>query len=187
VPAASFRLSGLRTPPLPTNAQQLQQGIDPHPSALIAARTAAADVWMTALLLAAGVVCLACSAALVNPVGLPGGCMAGALALLLVLHGRGMGSFWQRLALIVPGALSAVGLLVGAAVAVAPQQRLSLLAGLFATAAALAIASWTVPGRRMVPYWGRAAELLHSMAAVSLLPLALWVLGVYGMLRSLNI
>lgn len=44
-----------------------------------------------------------------------------------------------------------------------------------------------MPGRRLVPYWGRAGELLHSAAAVSLLPLALWVLGVYGMLRSLDL
>lgn len=187
VPAMSFRLSGLRTPPLPTNAQQLQQGIDPHPSAEVAARTDIADIWMTALLAAAGLICLACSAALVHPIALPGGCMAGALSLLLVLHGRGMGSLWQRLALIAPGALGALGLIIGTALTIAPQQRLSLLAALFATAAALAIASWTVPGRRLVPYWGRAGELLHSAAAVSLLPLALWVLGVYGMLRSLDL
>lgn len=37
-----------------------------------------------------------------------------------------------------------------------------------------------------MPYWGRAGELLHSALAVSVLPLALWVLGVYGTLRSIN-
>ncbi|MFF4014692.1 type VII secretion integral membrane protein EccD [Streptomyces sp. NPDC001843] len=187
VPAMSFRLSGLRTPPLPTNAAQLQQGIDPHPSADVAARTQVADGWMTALLTAAGLICLGCLAALVVPFDAPGGAMAGALALLLVLHGRGMGSLWQRLALIVPGALGAVGLAVTLARTLAPGSRLLLVAGLAAVAAALAIASWTVPGRRLVPYWGRAAELLHSAAAVSLLPLALWVLGVYGSLRSLSL
>jgi len=44
---------------------------------------------------------------------------------------------------------------------------------------------WTVPGRRMVPYWGRAAEILHSLLAIALLPLTLWLLGVFGTLRGL--
>jgi hypothetical protein len=43
-----------------------------------------------------------------------------------------------------------------------------------------------VPGRRLVPYWGRAAEILHSLVAISLLPLVLWVLGVYGELRAIG-
>lgn len=187
VPAMSFRFSGLRTPPLPTNAQQLQQGIDPHPSADVAARTAVADAWMTALFAAAGLLCTACLAALVQPLGLPGGCMAAALSLLLLLHGRGMGSAWQRLALITPGVLGAVGLVVAAASSSSPDSRPALLVGLFATAAACAMASWTVPGRRMVPYWGRGAELLHSAAAISLPPLMLWILGVYGYLRALDL
>lgn len=187
VPALSFRLSGMRTPPLPTNAQQLQQGIDPNPSADVSARTVVADVWMTALFAATGLLCVACLGALVQPFGWPGGCMAGALSVLLLLHGRGMGSFWQRLALIAPGVLGVVGLVVSSALVTSAGSRPALLVGLFVTAAACAIASWTVPGRRLVPYWGRAAELLHSAAAISLLPLALWVLGLYGWLRGLDL
>ncbi|MFL4906768.1 type VII secretion integral membrane protein EccD [Streptomyces sp. MMS24-I2-30] len=186
-PAPSFRLSGMRTPPLPTNAQQLQQGIDPHAGADVAARTTIADVWMTALFGAVGLLCTACLAALVEPFGRLGGGMAAGLSLLLLLHGRGMGSFWQRLALIGPGVLGVAGLVVAGALAVPPGTRPALIVGLFATTAACAIASRTVPGRRLVPYWGRAAELLHSAAAVSLLPLALWILGVYGYLRALEV
>ncbi|MGA5444906.1 type VII secretion integral membrane protein EccD [Streptomyces griseoincarnatus] len=187
VPSLSFRLSGMRTPPLPTNAQQLQEGIDPHGSNEVAARTVAADVWMTALLAATGLLCVAFLAALVHPFGWPGGTMAAALSLLLLLHGRGMGSSWQRLALLVPGALGVAALMVCAGLAVSAGTLPALVVVLFAMAAACAIASWTVPGRRLVPYWGRIGELLHSAAAVSLLPLALWNLGVFGWLRSLNL
>ncbi|MEV0478800.1 type VII secretion integral membrane protein EccD, partial [Streptomyces prunicolor] len=49
----------------------------------------------------------------------------------------------------------------------------------------LTVAVWTVPGRRMVPYWGRAAEILHSLLAIALLPLTLWLLGVFGTLRGI--
>ncbi|WP_326813252.1 type VII secretion integral membrane protein EccD (plasmid) [Streptomyces scopuliridis] len=187
VPSLSFRLSGMRTPPLPTNAQQLQEGIDPHGSNEVAARTVAADVWMTALFAATGLLCIACLAALVQPFGWPGGCMAGALSLLLLLHGRGMGSAWQRLALLVPGVLGVSALTVSAGLAVSARTLPALVVVLFAVAAACAIASWTVPGRRLVPYWGRIGELLHSATAISLLPLALWILGVFGWLRSLNL
>lgn len=72
------------------------------------------------------------------------------------------------------------------AASLSPDERPLLVAGLVACTALLAIVSWTVPGRRLVPYWGRAAELLHSALAISLLPLALWVLGVFAALRAIN-
>ncbi|MCZ4516713.1 type VII secretion integral membrane protein EccD, partial [Streptomyces sp. ActVer] len=56
---------------------------------------------------------------------------------------------------------------------------------LLAAAAALVIAAWTVPGRRVLPYWGRAAELAHTGFAVALLPFALWAAGLFGWLRGL--
>jgi hypothetical protein len=87
---------------------------------------------------------------------------------------------------VVPGVAGLLLLVLVAAPAASPGYRLVTAAGLLAATAALAIAAWTVPGRRLVPYWGRAGELLHSALAVSVLPLALWVLGVYGTLRSIN-
>lgn len=50
----------------------------------------------------------------------------------------------------------------------------------------LAITGWTLPGRRLVPYWGRAVDLLHLLFAIALVPLALLVTGLYGYLRGLN-
>ena len=68
----------------------------------------------------------------------------------------------------------------------APANRVPLAVGVLAVGASLLIAGWVVPGRRLVPYWGRAAELLHTLVAVSLLPLVLWLLGVYGTLRAIG-
>ncbi|MER5936924.1 type VII secretion integral membrane protein EccD [Streptomyces sp. NPDC001928] len=185
VPSLSFRLSGLRMPPLPTNAQQLQEGIEPRSPSGVAARTALADDWMSSLYAAVGVVCAGCLMVLARYPNLPAVILALALSLLLVLHGRGLGNAWQRLSLIVPGTLGPLLLLIIDAASDEPDQRPLLVAALLGVTAVAAIASWTVPGRRLVPYWGRAAEILHTLAAVSLLPLALWVLGVYGALRGL--
>ncbi|WP_331748043.1 type VII secretion integral membrane protein EccD (plasmid) [Streptomyces chartreusis] len=186
VPSMSFRLSGLRMPPLPTNAAQLQEGIEPHSPSAVAERTVAADGWMTGLYGATALICAACLYGLAHHPNLPATLMMVALSLLLILHSRGLGNTLQRLSLVAAGVWG-VGLLAyAAAISATPSGRLLLVAGLLAIATAIAIASWTVPGRRMVPYWGRAAELLHSAMAISLLPLSLWVLGVYGMLRALN-
>jgi type VII secretion integral membrane protein EccD len=186
VPSLSFKLAGLRMPPLPASAQQLQEGIEPHNGRDVATRTELAADWMTALYAATGAVCAGCLVALVRSPGLPEMLTAGTLSLLLLLHGRGLVNVWQRLALVIPGLWGATLLAVGAAARLSPADRPALVVGLLALAAALAVASWTVPGRRMLPYWGRAAELLQSLLAIILLPLTLWTFGVFGALRAIN-
>ncbi|MFH8617299.1 type VII secretion integral membrane protein EccD [Streptomyces sp. NPDC017979] len=186
VPSMSFRLSGLRMPPLPSNAEQLQEGIEPHSPSAVAARTVVADGWMTGLYTATAAVCAACLYGLAHRFTLPTVLLSLALSLLLFLHSRALGNVLQRLSLIAAGVWGGALLVHGTAVHADATGRLLLVAGLAAVAAALAIASWTVPGRRLVPYWGRAAEILHSAMAISMLPLALWVLGVYGWLRAMN-
>ncbi|MFG2599511.1 type VII secretion integral membrane protein EccD [Streptomyces sp. NPDC048462] len=186
VPTLAFRMSGMRMPPLPTNAQQLQEGIEPHATSVVSARAVLADGWMTALYGAVGVVGLGCVVVLGREDELAEIIMTVALSLLLILHARGLGNIWQRMSLVVPGVSGLILLVLVAAPAASPANRLVTAAGLLAVTAAVAIAAWTVPGRRLVPYWGRAGELLHSALAISMLPLALWVLGVYSTLRSIN-
>ncbi|MFH8533997.1 type VII secretion integral membrane protein EccD [Streptomyces tendae] len=186
VPSFSFRLAGMRTPPLPTNPQQLQEGIDPHSVTELEARAGLADGWMTALYGAIGLICVPCLFALTARPGLAQILTVVALSLLLLLHSRGLGNVWQRLALTAAGALGLALLLLASARQATSTDRLILVAGLLGLAAAVVIASWTVPGRRLVPYWGRAAELLHSLAALSILPLTLWSMGVYGLIHGIN-
>ncbi|MFJ4895954.1 type VII secretion integral membrane protein EccD [Streptomyces sp. NPDC088788] len=185
VPTLSFRMSGMRMPPLPTNAHQLQEGIQPYSPSLTAARARLADGWMSTLYGAVGTVCGCCSAVLAWYANLDAVLMSLTLSLLLLLHSRGLGNAWQRLSLTVPGALGPLLVIFFAATSSSSPQRLLMVGALLTLAAVIAIASWTVPGVRLVPYWGRGAEILHTLTAVALLPLALWVLGVYGFLRGL--
>ncbi|MDH6624495.1 type VII secretion integral membrane protein EccD [Streptomyces sp. LBL] len=186
VPSLSFRMSGMRMPPLPTNARQLQEGIEPHPTSSVAARAILADGWMTSMYGAVGVVCAGCLAVLAREAELAETIMTVALSLLLVLHAQGLGNVWQRLSLVIPGVGGLLLLVLVYVPDYSPGMRLVSAAGLLAFTAGIAIASWTVPGRRLVPYWGRLGEILHTAMAISLLPLGLWVLGVYGTLRAIN-
>ncbi|WP_405576360.1 type VII secretion integral membrane protein EccD [Streptomyces sp. NBC_01092] len=186
VPAISFKLAGMRMPALPTNAQQLQEDIDPYDPRDVTTRTVRAGEWMTALYGATGAICVGCLTALLAQAELPEVLTASVLTALLLLHGRGMVNVWQRLALVLPGAWGLILLALAWAKEHAPHEGLVVVAALLMVTALLAVASWTVPGRRIVPHWGRAAELLQSVLAISLLPLTLWTLGVYGALRALN-
>ncbi|WEP00900.1 type VII secretion integral membrane protein EccD (plasmid) [Streptomyces sp. FXJ1.172] len=186
IPMMSFSLSGLRLPLLPTNPQQLQEGIEPRSEADISAGGAAVDQWMTALYAAVGVVCMACLAAMARRPHLPELVTALLLAVLLALHGRGLGTSWQRISLALPAGLGTVLLVVEAARRHGGGSALLGAAVLLALAAVTAVVSWTVPGRRVLPHWGRAGDLLQSAAALALLPSALWVLDIYHRLRAVN-
>ncbi|MGW3496379.1 type VII secretion integral membrane protein EccD [Streptomyces sp. NPDC001020] len=186
VPALSFKLAGMRMPPLPTSPRQLQEGIDPYPSQEVATRTELAGGWMIALYGSIGVVSAICLIPLVRRPSVPEELICVVLSVILLLHGRGMVNSWQRLALVVPGALGAALILVGAGARLAPGDRPVFVVGLLGLTAVLAVVTWTVPGRRMLPYWGRAAELLQSTLAISLLPLVLWAIGVFGDLRAIS-
>jgi type VII secretion integral membrane protein EccD len=186
VPMLSFSLSGLKLPPLPTNAEQLQEGIEPHNGDDITLRSAATDQWMNGLHLALGVVCSGCLVAMLTDGGLPHLVTAALLSLLMALHGRNLGSAWQRLAMQVPAMLGALLLILVPTGQAGSFSRLVASAGLLALGALLATLSWTVPGRRLLPHWGRAGDLLQSAVAVGLVPAVLWVCGLYQYLRSVK-
>ncbi|MGM0356658.1 type VII secretion integral membrane protein EccD, partial [Streptomyces sp. ECR3] len=186
VPALSFRFAGMRMPALPTNASQLQEGIEPYRGEDVTVRTELASEWMTALYGATGVLASSCLVGLGYHPNLPALLCALSLSLLLLLHGRGLVNTAQRLVLVLPGAWGLLLLSFGWGLELSGTDRALLVAGMLAVATALTVALWTVPGRRLVPYWGRAAELLHSLLAIALLPLTLWLLGVFGHLRGMT-
>ncbi|MEC4020224.1 type VII secretion integral membrane protein EccD [Streptomyces sp. H27-D2] len=186
LPSLAFRLSGLRLPLLPTNADQLQEGIEPVPDEHVVARGAIADGYLTALYGATGLVAAGCLTALARETSWPPLTVAAVLSTLLLTHARALGGAWQRLGVVLPGAYGAVLLIVLLTLRLEPAERPLLLAALIALAAMLAIAGWTFPGRRLVPYWGRAVDLLQLLLAIALVPLALLAAGLYHYLRALN-
>ncbi|MDQ1040432.1 type VII secretion integral membrane protein EccD [Streptomyces sp. V3I8] len=181
----AFKLAGMRLPALPSSAAQLQEGIEPYAGDEVAERTELAGRWVTALFAATGVVALAALVVLTHGPNLPEVLTSVGLSLLLLLHSRGLVHIGQRLTLAVPGVLGLLLLARAWAVDDGGAVRVVVFAVLLCCAAALVIAAWTVPGRRMLPYWGRAAELAHTGFAVALLPLALWAAGLFGWLRGL--
>jgi hypothetical protein len=106
------------------------------------------------------------------------------LGVLALLHGRSIGAVPQRLAIMLSGAYGLVLCCLRLCVELA-AERLVVVAAMLLVASGVAVASWTIPGKRMLPHWGHAANLAHTLVAISVLPLVLVVFGVYHTLRGI--
>ncbi|MET7424487.1 type VII secretion integral membrane protein EccD [Dactylosporangium sp. NPDC005555] len=187
VPMLAFRFAGLRLAPLPTQPEHLQEELDPIPSTSLLPRAAAADRLMSALY--AGLAAPAAVAVVI--VGAAPGwapaTLAGLIAAVRCLAARPMTSGWHRLAQLLPAAAGAIAVAVSYAAAGTPLTRLAVAAlGVPLGAALFLLIARVVPGRRMTPYWGRAGDLLQTLAATAILPVFLAVLDVYGSARGIG-
>jgi type VII secretion integral membrane protein EccD len=186
VPLLAFRLAGLHLAPLPTAPEHLQEELDPIPSEHVLTRAAVADQYMTALY-----------AGLAVPSGVGLALISGGegwapmtfvllAALVRALQARSMTSGWHRLAMLGPAAAGVAGVLVHAAAAHSQLRLLGPLAFVPLAATVLIVVARGMPGRRMMPYWGRIGDLTQTAAAVAMLPVLLAVLDVYTYARALG-
>lgn len=182
-PNRAASLARLRVPPPPTGAEDLQRDVAPLPGEPLLERARVADRYLTAIQVALGLAATAALAVVVTG-ALPARALAVAAVLSLLLRSRVPINGWQRLAGVVPGVVGALLLVVGAALTAGPVQRWTMLVLLLVTAGALAVCAHTLPGRRLVPLWARAAEILELLSALTVLPLLLWVFGAYAAARA---
>ncbi|RCV49276.1 type VII secretion integral membrane protein EccD [Marinitenerispora sediminis] len=185
-PQLAFRISGMRLPPLPANPKQLQEAIDPYPARDVLDRTRLADGYQSALLASTGAVLACCLVLLARTPGWVPITLCVVFALVMLLQTRGLASAWQRMYMVVPPCLGLTTLLLFSVWDADVLARLLTLLGLFAVATSLALVSWTLPGRRPLPHWGRAAEIIQILLAVALLSLVLANLGVFTALRGIG-
>lgn len=183
-PSVSFRLARLRLPQLPTGAADLSEDIEPYPAPELMAGAALADSFLTGLLLAVGAVCTAGTVLVLQRGGIAYG-MVAALAVVLLIRSRGVSSAWQRAAYLAPALTGLAMLAVHFADHPDPLHRLLALTGLVFLAGVLGAISLTLPSRRLLPYWGRLADIGEYLAAGALLVLLLGVLDAFQWARAL--
>ena len=183
IPLLAFKLAGLSMPQLPIEPEDLQTDIDPEPAKHVLERTAVADLFMTMMHLACGLVSggalirLSLSAERLAIIAV----VLGALAQLLAL--RPMTSAWHRLALGIPAALGLATAALTVAARVQPASRALVVVVLLVLATAAAVAAHTVPKRRLTPIWGRAGDWLQTLTVVVLLPVMLGILSLFSLIR----
>jgi type VII secretion integral membrane protein EccD len=212
IPAVAFRLARLPLPPVPASADDLRddpaagpyeagpnepgsyepgsyEAGDTQPLDL-RGRARAADQVVTSVVSGLGL--LGAGAAIV--LGLDGHGLApvltAALACALLLRARVFRGRAQRLWLMIPGYGALIWLAVTLAGPAPAEPSLPAVAPvLLALVAAAAIVAGTGirrPGHRPSPFWSRAADVTDTMVIISLVPLALGVAGVFGLLHGLG-
>jgi type VII secretion integral membrane protein EccD len=186
VPVLAFRLAGMQLDPLPTTPAELQEDLDPVPGERLLERTRWADRYMAALYAALGAVAGGCLVVL----GLAAGWRAHLVAIdaivLLLLHARVLAAARHKLAAVIPAVGGAAVLVTVAGLHASPQNRLLLLGSAAVAAGLLWAGQRTLPGRKLIPIWGRLGDMLESLAALALLPTALWLLNLYASLRGVR-
>jgi type VII secretion integral membrane protein EccD len=185
IPAVAFRIARLSMPPVPISAEDLRNDALTAPQADVRSRAIVADRAVTGAACGIGLVGGGAEIALGFGHGLLVMLTAVVLACVMLLLSRIFRGRAQRLWLLIPGYAglawtgAAATHVVGASV---PVVVLALLAG---TGLILGVGSW-LPGHRPSPFWGRAADVLDTLAIVSLIPLALGVADVLGFLHGLS-
>jgi len=186
VPATAFRLSGLTLPMLPTDAPELNEDIDPVPATLVVERGTATVGYSMALHAGLGAAVTVLLPMLISGAGGWAMVLSLVIAFLLFLRSRHPGGVVQRWSIIVPATVCVVANVWHLAGERTELGRLlAVCLPLFAAGVVMLLFSRLVPGKRQRPYWGRAVEILESLAAVAVIPTLLQVLGVYAWMRGL--
>jgi type VII secretion integral membrane protein EccD len=185
VPKVTIRVAYLRGPQLPRNAEDLQQDIGPAPAAEVSSRTATADRYISVATVCTASVLVGSFPFMLAEPGWIGWTMVSVFSAAVLLRSRSFRGVWQRVSLAVAGTagLSLVVLSLAQRFPVSwwTVLLLGLLVGLFAVVKA----ALRPVGRRMLPIWGHLANIFDTVTALAVLPLLLWLLGVYAWARGL--
>jgi type VII secretion integral membrane protein EccD len=184
VPVMAFRLARMRLDPTPSNPDELQADLDPVPGQYVLERTRWADRYMTALYGGLAVVVTACLVILGLSRGWPAHVVAIDAIALMLLHSRALVAARHRLAAVVPAVAGAAVLVTAAGLHADAHAWPTVLTGLVATAGLLLVGERSLPGHKLLPHWGRAGDLLHTLTAAGLIPAVLWLLNLYHFART---
>jgi type VII secretion integral membrane protein EccD len=185
IPVAAFRLSRLHLPPVPTGAADLRAETAAVDGTRVLRQAVLADQYMTGIVTAlaatlGGAALLLAGGDWVQVV------LAGVLGGIAALRARLFTGRSQRLSMLVAAALATLAVLGG--VATSLDTWTGRLALVLVVAAVALLTFWLVvvlPGRRYTPPSSRAADVVEALLVLSVLPLILGIMGVYGRVREL--
>jgi type VII secretion integral membrane protein EccD len=184
-PSAAFRLARLRLPQLPTGAADLADDIEPYPGPRIVAGALLADTYLTWLSLAVGAVSTAGVVILAHDGSSAALWLTCATSLVLMIRSRSMTSSWQRGAVLLPSVLGSALVAVRLGDRPDPLARLVVITALLTLAGAMLAFSRTMPGRRLLPYWGRLVDVGEYLVAIAMVLMLLDLFGAYRWARAL--
>jgi type VII secretion integral membrane protein EccD len=183
LPTLSFKLSRLPLPAIPTDAGDLRRETGTIDSEQILGQAVRADQFLTGLV--GGVaLSIAGAAVMISGRGVSEYVLAAVLGVICLLRGRLFTGRAQRTLLLIAGGLALLAVLVDGVLDAHGEVRvLAYAAPAVLAAIVFAALAVSLPGRRYTPAWSRLADVVESLLVLSVIPLALAVMGVYGAIR----
>ena len=186
-PTIAFRLARVTLPPVPQSSEDLRRDTLMVDGQAVLRRTVQADRFVTGMVAGLGLVGFFAEIVLAFSDGWAGPAMCGAVAVSLLLRSRVFRGRAQRLALMIPG-VAGLGVLAIASSVGAEQSVIltGVLVPLLVVAALVVGVGLWLPGHRPSPFWARAADVIDLLMVLSLIQLALAVVGLFSYVRGLG-
>jgi type VII secretion integral membrane protein EccD len=187
LPRITIMLAKLPLPSVPRDAEDLREDSGFPDFRVIERRTGLAHEYMTGMIIGCGVTAAVAAVLAAGSHGIWGVLECGAVAAVLLLRGRTYANGAQAVALLLTGMLTAGGLLIGWTVEASALDRLLYVFGaLLVIAAGTLVIGIVFPEQRFSPVLRRAVDVLEAVLIVSVLPLALAVMNLYGTIRHMH-
>jgi type VII secretion integral membrane protein EccD len=187
LPRVTIQLAKLPLPTVPRDAEDLREDSGFPDFRVIERRTGLAHEYMTGMIVGCGVTAAVSAVLAATGPGYWGILEGGAVAAVLLLRGRTYANGAQAVALLLTGMLTAGGLLVGWLVDATALNRLVLVFGaLVVVGAGTLLIGIVFPEQRFSPVLRRSVDVLEAVLIVSVLPLALAVMNLYGNVRHMH-
>ncbi|ANZ37620.1 type VII secretion integral membrane protein EccD [Lentzea guizhouensis] len=186
LPRLTLQLAKIPPPVVPTSAEDLKEDSGFPEFAVIERRTAVAHEYLTGMIIGTGVVA-ALAAIVASGDGTVWGPIYGVVvAIVLMMRGRAYANGAQAVALLSTGMFAAAGILIGW---IAKASEFNLIVFVFGTLLVLGAAALVLgvifPGQKFSPPLRRTVDILEAILIASVVPLALAVMDMYSVFRSL--
>lgn len=185
LPMLAYRMARLPIPSVPSDPEELKRDVTTVGAGVLPLAERG-DQLLTGMLGALAVIG-AVSAVLNVTGGYLGIALAGLVGLLLVTRARSFLGQRQRLPLLTAGAVALGAAVFGLFTELGPALRLVVVLGGLVTTAVVSVTYALVgAGRKISPVWGRALDILEVVLILGLVPLAVWITGLYGWIRTIR-
>ncbi|MFI6261796.1 type VII secretion integral membrane protein EccD [Micromonospora sp. NPDC051006] len=187
LPMAAYRLARLPVPSIPTGPDDLKTDTESVDGRRVLQLSERADEFLTGLLWTVALVVLGAQVLLALNGRLPAVLLCLVLAVLSLLRARPFLGRAQRTPVLFAGT-AGLGLTAAATFAggTTPVRLGVIVGGLLVAAVVSLIYGLTVAGKRISPVWGRLLDIVEILLIIALVPLAVWVLGLYGWIVNLR-
>lgn len=188
LPRITIQLSKLPLPVVPTDSEDLKESTPFPDFAHIEKRSGIAHEYLTGLIVGCGGVAAVSAVVIATQDTVWSFLLSIVVALVLLLRGRSYANGAQAIALLTTGMLATAGVAIGAISAASPIARLAYVFGVLVIVAAGALVIGVVfPQQKFSPVMRRTVDIIEAILIAVVLPLALAVMGLYSVVRHLQI